>query len=334
MRVALIEDALADPLDLPETETVMRLGADCTDAQALGAALDRVAGQWGRIDGVFLSTPFSDAQMTAPLALLGADQRASLKARCIAPLLALEKAASSRRLGFCMVQSSLSSVIGGLGLAAYAGAHHHADLLAAARARDGAEWYTIGWDALAVGPTPRGNSVLEAFALSPDQVWDATCRILGARLTGHSIVSRGDIDSRRAEWLNPAPRLDEETPATGRKRPALQTPFVAPRSPVEETVAGILQDLLGLDRIGVEDGFYELGGHSLLAIRAIARLREAFPVQIEMRELLLDNPSAASIAALIDSKLAGDDDLAALLAEVEGLSDDDLRAALAEEEAQ
>ncbi|MDO5611879.1 MAG: beta-ketoacyl synthase N-terminal-like domain-containing protein [Paracoccus sp. (in: a-proteobacteria)] len=330
VRLALIEDSTAAPLDLPEGDAVLRLTADCTDPAALGAALDQVAARWGRIEGLFLSTPFSDADMTAPLALIGDTQRSAVRDRCILPVQALAAAMAGRKIGFVMLQSSLSSVIGGLGLSAYAGAHHHADLTAAAHTRKGADWYAVGWDALAVAPSARGNSLLDAFALSPDQVWDATCRILGARLTGHSIVSRGDVDARRAEWLNPVPKVQEQAPATARKRPALDTAFVAPRGPVEESVAAILQELLGIDRIGVMDGFYELGGHSLLAIRAIARLRETFPVQIEMRELLLDNPTAASIAALIQTKLAGDGDLAALLTEVQGLSDDDLRAALAE----
>ncbi|MBK4215981.1 acyltransferase domain-containing protein [Paracoccus caeni] len=330
VRLALIEDRQAEPVHLAG-DNALRLTADCTDPAELGRALDQVAAKWGRIDGIFLSTPFSDAEMTAPLALLGEAQETAVDRTCIQPLKALAAAVATRKTGFVMVQSSLSSVIGGLGLAAYAGAHHHADLMAVAQDRGTQpDWYAVGWDALTSGPTQRGNSVLEAFALTPDQVWDATRRILAAKATGHSIVSRGDLDQRRAEWLNPTPKEQEEA-ATGRKRPALDTPFVTPDGPIQTEVARILQDLLGLDRIGANDGFFELGGHSLLAIRAIARLREAFPVQIEMRELLLDNPSTASITRLIETKLAGDGDLAALMAEVEGLSEDELRAALAEE---
>ena len=95
-------------------------------------------------------------------------------------------------------------------------------------------------------------------------------------------------------------------------------------------MAAILGELLGLEAIGVEDGFFELGGHSLLAIRAIARLRTAFPVQVEMRELLFENPTAARIARIIAEKMPCEDDLAALLAEVEGLDDADLKLALEE----
>lgn len=145
------------------------------------------------------------------------------------------------------------------------------------------------------------------------------------------VVSRGDVDRRRAEWLNPEPKPEAEEARRTRARPAIETPHVAPRSPLEAEVAAILGELLGLDDIGVEDGFFELGGHSLLAIRAIARLRAAFPVEIGMRELLTENPSAASIAALIEAKLESDLELAALAAEVSALSDAELQAALADE---
>ncbi|MFV0473815.1 MAG: acyltransferase domain-containing protein, partial [Pikeienuella sp.] len=331
LRLALIEDDRAAPVKAPEGDALMRVAADCAEAGALGAALDQVAARWGRIDGVFLSTPFSDVEVTAPLALLGDGQRARADATCVAPLEALAGAVASRRVGFCCVQSSLSSVIGGVGLAAYAGAHHHADIRVAVLSRTGGcVWRVVNWDALETGTGERGKGPVGDFALSPDMVWEATLRVVGEGPEGRVVVSRGDVDARRREWLNPAPKTESAAPAGGRKRPDLENPFVAPRTPVEAEVAGVLQDLLGLDRIGVEDGFFELGGHSLLAIRAIARLREAFPVQIEMRELLTDNPSAAGIARLIEEKLAGDADLAALVAEVSDLSEDELRAALEE----
>lgn len=339
-RLALIEDRAARPLDLPrdlEGAHVLRIRADCADPQALAAALAQAAARWGRIDGAFLSTPLSDAEVTAPLALLGGEQWARARATCIAPVEALAKAAAVHRPGFCCVQSSLSAVIGGVGLGAYAAAHCHTDALAARAARDGGpDWVAIDWDALAEGdagaPDRPGKAALRAAALTPAQAWDLTCRILAARLTGPVVVSRGDPDARRARWLNPVPRRAEaEAPAgAARGRPDLPTPYVAPRNAIEAEVAAILGELLGLEAIGVEDGFFELGGHSLLAIRAIARLRAAFPVQVEMRELLFENPTAARIARIIAEKMPREDDLATLLAEVEGLDDAGLKRALEE----
>lgn len=329
VRLAVIEDHSADPL--PPQGAALHLRADCTDAEALGAALDEVAQKLGRIEGVFLSTPFSDADITAPLALTGPDQITRAHRTRTAPLEALASALAPRRIGFAMVQSSLSSQLGGIGLAAYAGAHLQTDRRVAELDRTHrADWYAVGFDALA-GDTASRAGVLEQFALSADQVWDMTLRLLGARLTGHCALSRGDIDARRTEWLSPQPVIPAETTAGLKPRPEISTPFVAPRNDLETQVAHILAGLLGLQQIGAEDGFFELGGHSLLAIRAIAQLREAFPVPIEMRELLTDNPSPASIAALISGKLNENETLASLLGEISQMSDDDIAAALAEE---
>ena len=51
--------------------------------------------------------------------------------------------------------------------------------------------------------------------------------------------------------------------------------YVAPRTPTEETLAGIWAEVLKLDRVGIHDNFFELGGHSLLAITLIERMRRA-----------------------------------------------------------
>src|SRR6185295_7292802 len=53
-----------------------------------------------------------------------------------------------------------------------------------------------------------------------------------------------------------------------------------PQGPLEELLAGIWADLLGVPRIGRDDGFFALGGHSLLATRAVARVREALGVEV------------------------------------------------------
>jgi acyl carrier protein len=61
--------------------------------------------------------------------------------------------------------------------------------------------------------------------------------------------------------------------------------YEAPRTPLEEEVARIWSEMLGVERIGVHDNFFILGGHSLLATRVIARLREAFQVELPLRAL-------------------------------------------------
>ncbi|GAB4192319.1 MAG: hypothetical protein OHK0022_06410 [Roseiflexaceae bacterium] len=95
--------------------------------------------------------------------------------------------------------------------------------------------------------------------------------------------------------LTPNGKLDRRAlpPPDGQDEPA--TRFVAPRTPVEELVAGIWQALLPVEQVGVHDNFFELGGHSLLATQVILRLRAALQVDLPVRTLF-EAPTVAALA--------------------------------------
>ena len=78
--------------------------------------------------------------------------------------------------------------------------------------------------------------------------------------------------------------------------------YLAPRTPVEEVLAGIWAELLGLERVGANGHFFDLGGHSLLATRVTSRLRSALGVEVPLRDLF-EAPVLADLAARIESIL-------------------------------
>ncbi|WP_448265219.1 amino acid adenylation domain-containing protein [Nostoc sp. DSM 114159] len=71
--------------------------------------------------------------------------------------------------------------------------------------------------------------------------------------------------------------------------------FVAPRTPIEERVAEIWSNVLGLKNIGVHDNFLALGGHSLLAFQILCRIRDIFQVELPMRHFF-EAPTISEIA--------------------------------------
>jgi amino acid adenylation domain-containing protein/non-ribosomal peptide synthase protein (TIGR01720 family) len=77
---------------------------------------------------------------------------------------------------------------------------------------------------------------------------------------------------------------------------------VAPRTPIEEVLAGIWADVFERERIGVGDRFADLGGHSLLAIQIIARAREAFQVEVPLRAIF-EAPTVAALAGIVEAAL-------------------------------
>jgi amino acid adenylation domain-containing protein len=75
--------------------------------------------------------------------------------------------------------------------------------------------------------------------------------------------------------------------------------YVAPRSPVEEALARIICDVLGIEQVCVYDNFFELGGHSLLATQVITRVRETFNVNLPLK-LFFEHPVIAELAAWLE----------------------------------
>lgn len=76
--------------------------------------------------------------------------------------------------------------------------------------------------------------------------------------------------------------------------------YVAPRTPIEEALAGIWAQVLGCERVGVEDHFQDLGGTSLHATRIFSRLRDDLGVNLS-RSLILQFPTVAQMAGYIET---------------------------------
>ena len=75
---------------------------------------------------------------------------------------------------------------------------------------------------------------------------------------------------------------------------------VAARTPVEEILASIWSEVLGVAELGVDDNFFDLGGHSLLATRVVSQMRSAFQVELGLAELF-EEPTVAGLAARVEA---------------------------------
>ena len=131
----------------------------------------------------------------------------------------------------------------------------------------------------------------------PDPSPQALAAFLAQRLPGYMVP---------AAWV-----LLDRLPLTANgkvDRAALPAPegrgvggaYVAPRSPVEQVLAGIWEEVLELQqRVGVEDDFFALGGHSLVAAQVTSRVLNAFSVELPLR-LLFERPTVAALAAEVE----------------------------------
>jgi amino acid adenylation domain-containing protein len=101
--------------------------------------------------------------------------------------------------------------------------------------------------------------------------------------------------------LTPSGKINRQAlPMPGPIEPILEEHYVAPRNPIEEQVASLWCDLLGLSQVGVEDNFFELGGHSLLAMQLLSRVHDATHVEVSLANFF-ETPTIAGIAAIIET---------------------------------
>ncbi|MEU7157964.1 amino acid adenylation domain-containing protein [Streptomyces chrestomyceticus] len=114
----------------------------------------------------------------------------------------------------------------------------------------------IGYVVPADGTTPSPQDVREHTAVSlPEYMVPAAVVVLDAL----PLTPNGKLDHKAL----PAPSTAEASE------------YAAPRDAVEETLAGIWADLLGVERVGIHDNFFDLGGDSILSIQTVSRARRA-----------------------------------------------------------
>jgi amino acid adenylation domain-containing protein len=99
--------------------------------------------------------------------------------------------------------------------------------------------------------------------------------------------------------LTPNGKLDRRAlPAPDYAQQVWEKSYLPPRDETEKSVAGIWSEVLGLERVGVEDNFFSIGGHSLLATQVISRVRQQFQIELPLRALF-ESPTVSELARVI-----------------------------------
>jgi acyl carrier protein len=313
---------------------VIPICCDSADAGQMQAAFNRAASHFGRLDGVIhAAAEMAPRAFQSVLATdaVTADLHFRNKAKSA---LVLRDIIAKQPIEFCMLVSSLSSVLGGLNFSAYAGANAFLDSLAEQQSQSGTgtRWISVDWDGWRFdGEQPNRSE----YYLAPDEGASAFRRILTHSRSPQVVVSTGELEARLDRWirLKPAETTSGDL-APAHPRPEITTQFAAPQTAVEQMIADVWQLVLGVNAVGVRDNFFELGGHSLLAIQLVSRLRDLFQAEIALTAIF-DHPTLAQLAEHVQT-ITGNGDaqierLAQMLDYVEQLSPEEVEALLARE---
>ena len=166
------------------------------------------------------------------------------------------------------------------------------------------------------GTTPRRSFPVAPADAAPGLPWSAWANDPGAGRFVRSLVPRlrDFLQGRLPEHMMPSAfvlldalpltpngKLNRRTlPAPDLSRSDGRREHAAPRGMVEVALATIWSEVLGVERVGAYDDFFELGGHSLLATQVVARVRNAFAIELPLRALF-EAPTLSGLAGRIET---------------------------------
>lgn len=268
------------------------------DEVAMRRGVAQALQHFGRIDGVIHALGgWPDASMMLSSEITPASTAACFESQ-IHGLLTLGKVLPAQGLDFCLVVSSLSATLGGIGQTVQAAVSHYADAFAAQRSEQGATpWISVGWDAWRFAGDDTflpPSSALAKTAILPEEGVEAARRIMTQALGGPLIVSTTELESRRRTQSPAAARPKR----VAHPRPALEVPYAAPRSELESTLATVWHEVLGVEPVGLDDNFFELGGDSLLAVQVSAQLERAVATHVPAA-VLYQRPTLRALVELL-----------------------------------
>lgn len=132
------------------------------------------------------------------------------------------------------------------------------------------------------------------------------------------------MEASVSESVNSVPQPDSQSWA--HQRPELRNPYAAPRTGLHEVLAAVWEEVLGFEKLGINDNFFDLGGDSLLATQVISRVRAVFRMELPANSLF-DAPTINELALYLiahETRPGLVERTANLLRQIEGMSEEEV----------
>ncbi|MBE9213161.1 acyltransferase domain-containing protein [Plectonema cf. radiosum LEGE 06105] len=279
----------------------------------------------GQINGVICSTGIKREHTFASIPEITNIELENILQLQHSQISVLEQVLQNVSLDFCIVFSSLSSILGGFGLSLYSASNQFIDTFINRHNRNNClPWYIINWDKLKLNVNQEQTALEQlpgsGLAITPTETVEVFKRIFSLKSGTQIILSTVDINVRKNHIFslnkNTNSQSTNQLNSLSRySRPSLTNSYVEPTNYLEKQITEIWQQILGIAEIGIYDNFYELGGDSLSATQLVSRLRKKFPVDLPLRELLSEAMIPAKQAEMLEQ---------ILLSKIEELSEEEV----------
>ncbi len=299
---------------------VLILTADVANREQMQSAINQVRDRFDNIHGVIHAAGFPGAGL---IQLKTTELAAKVFQPKVKGTLVLDSVLRGINLDFLILFSSNTAITGGLGQVDYCAANAFLDAFAHYNFYQqqiptiSINWDWWQWDSwqkslLAFAPNIQVEikQFRQKYGISFLEGIDAFDRILSRKLP-QVIVSTKKLQTVIEEHQAFAVPLilqksgESHQPKSAHPRPFLKTAYVQPSNAVEQKIADIWQELLSIEKIGVDDNFFDLGGHSLIATQLVYQLRQDFQIELSLSRIF-EVPTVAELALVVEDMLIGE----------------------------
>ncbi|MEH2067467.1 MAG: SDR family NAD(P)-dependent oxidoreductase [Nostoc sp.] len=293
---------------------VLVISADVANLEQMQVAITQASERFGEINGVIHAAGIVEDNALHLIQETGKAESEIHFQPKVHGLFVLEKVLHGKEIDFCLLLSSISCILGGLGFVAYSAANLFMDAFANKQNQTKTiPWISLNWDGWLLEKEQQldtdNKSTLAELFITPTESLEVFKRVLSVKKLTQIATSLGDLQDRINQWIklesirNSEPTQDTESSIKKDSRPLrpranLPTAYVAPRTPVELAVANIWQQLLGVERVGIHDNYFELGGHSLIAVRLMAQIQRKFSQNLPLATLF-QAPTVEKLASTL-----------------------------------
>jgi acyl transferase domain-containing protein/acyl carrier protein len=293
--------------------------ADVANFSQMQALITQVQKRFGKINGIIHAAGIADGALNVRRTREISEDVLAPK---VAGTLVLQKLFRDSDLDFFILFSSMASILSLPGQTAYAAANAFLDACSSSfLLKNGSPPISVNWDrwqstgiakiAEAKHLEISGREMVDGF---PAATGIEIFSMIPASPLPRLIVSSIDLLSLFPEYnnadgsffsrmLSKVSHEEEKTqktpPFSLSPRPDLPNPYLAPRNEIERNIAGVIQKILGIDKIGIEDVFFDLNANSLSVIQICSMLKSSLNVDIPVTTLF-NYPTIASLVQFLE----------------------------------
>ncbi|MGW6859977.1 SDR family NAD(P)-dependent oxidoreductase [Streptomyces xanthophaeus] len=287
VRLALLSRSGLDPADTERSRAVEALrglgaevrtfAADVADEHQLEQVVKQITEEWGPVNGVVHAAGIEEGRNFSLLASTTTGQAVDALRPKVPGIAALDRATRAQPLDFCLVCSSLDTLLGGIAFGVYTAANRYLDSYAHWRRAHGAPWVSVDWDSWRFDD--RGGARIGAAAARTAIRREQGGELLGPILASGEaqvVVSTVPLAERIERIRLTFARKEETGDPAGTQR--------VTKDEVAALVRQITAEVAEAEEVADEDELLAVGCDSLALLEVVARLEQALHVKVPLAE--------------------------------------------------